>query len=75
MKTFIVTLGALLLILPMAAGAKTAPKAKPAPARAAAHATLYRCSKCGMTYSAAQARAYHYQDPMDGGKLVPVIKH
>lgn len=39
---------------------------------AASGAAVYRCSKCGMTYSAADAAKYHYADPMDGGKLVKV---
>ena len=33
---------------------------------------LYRCEKCGMTYSEADAKKNGYVDPMDGGKLVPV---
>jgi multidrug efflux pump subunit AcrA (membrane-fusion protein) len=39
----------------------------------AAQATVgvrYRCEKCGMTYSAADAKKNGYIDPMDGGKLV-----
>ncbi|MGO8671461.1 MAG: efflux RND transporter periplasmic adaptor subunit [Capsulimonadaceae bacterium] len=39
---------------------------------AVAGPTLYRCEKCGMTYSEADARKNHFVDPMDGGKLVPV---
>jgi RND family efflux transporter MFP subunit len=34
--------------------------------------TVYRCEKCGMTYSAADAKKNNFVDPMDGGKLVPV---
>ena len=34
--------------------------------------TVYRCEKCGMTYSAAEAKKHGYVDPMDGGKLVRV---
>ena len=34
--------------------------------------TLYKCEKCGMTYSEADAKKNNYVDPMDGGKLVPV---
>jgi tRNA(Ile2) C34 agmatinyltransferase TiaS len=37
--------------------------------------TIYRCEKCGMTYSAADAKRLGYIDPMDGGKLVPVSAH
>ena len=33
---------------------------------------IYRCEKCGMTYSAADARLHHFIDPMDGGRLDPV---
>lgn len=49
-------------------GLQTLPKA----AAAQAGAALYRCEKCGMTYSAADAKKHNYIDPMDGGKLVPV---
>jgi len=34
--------------------------------------TLYRCEKCGMTYSEADARRNNFIDPMDGGRLVRV---
>ena len=34
--------------------------------------TMYKCSKCGMTVSAAVAKKDHYKDAMDGGTLVPV---
>jgi len=40
-----------------------------------AKATVYQCEKCHMTYTAAQAKKYHYKDPMDGGKLVPISAH
>ena len=43
-----------------------------AAASAGAGQTVYRCEKCGMTYSAADAKKNNYHDPMDGGKLVPV---
>lgn len=33
----------------------------------------YACQKCSMRFTAAQAKADHYKDPMDGGKLVPVV--
>ncbi len=49
-------------------GPKTLPKA----AATQSGQTLYRCEKCGMTYSAADAKKNNYIDPMDGGKLVPV---
>ena len=48
------------------------PKTLPSAATAANGATVYRCEKCGMTYSAADAEKNNYVDPMDGGKLVPV---
>jgi len=48
------------------------PKTLPTATTAQAGATLYRCEKCGMTYSAADAKKHNYIDPMDGGKLVPV---
>ncbi len=32
---------------------------------------LYKCEKCGMTYSEADARRDHFIDPMDGGRLLP----
>ncbi len=48
------------------------PKALPTAAAAAGGATVYRCEKCGMTYSAADAKKHNFVDPMDGGKLVPV---
>lgn len=48
------------------------PRALPSAASANQGKTVYRCEKCGMTYSAADARRNHFIDPMDGGKLVPV---
>ena len=48
------------------------PKALPTAAAATSGATVYRCEKCGMTYSAADAKKNNFVDPMDGGKLVPV---
>jgi hypothetical protein len=74
-KNLTILMGALLLILPMAAGAKTAPKVKPAPTRTYAPAVQYRCFKCGMACTAAQAKKLNYVDPMDGGKLLPVTRH
>jgi multidrug efflux pump subunit AcrA (membrane-fusion protein) len=43
-------------------------------ARAAngAGATEYQCQKCGMRFSAADAKRDGYKDPMDGGALLPV---
>ena len=37
-------------------------------------AAMYVCTKCHMTYSAAEAKKDHYKCPMDGGKLVPQTK-
>ena len=48
------------------------PKSLPDAASANTGLTLYRCEKCGMTYSEADARKNNDIDPMDGGKLVPV---
>lgn len=49
------------------------PQALPLAAAAApAGKMVYRCEKCGMTYSAADAKKYNYKDPMDGGTLRPV---
>ena len=35
-------------------------------------ATVYECAICHMHYTAAQAARFHYRDPMEGGKLVPL---
>jgi len=43
-----------------------------APEQAVSRAIVYRCEKCGMIFSAADAAKDHYVDPMDGGKLVKV---
>ena len=48
------------------------PKNLPTAADANAGQTLYKCEKCGMTFSEADARRNHFVDPMDGGKLTPV---
>ena len=48
------------------------PRSLPTAASASQGQTLYKCEKCGMTYSAADAKKHNYVDPMDGGKLVPV---
>lgn len=48
------------------------PRTLPTALSAAHGKTLYRCDKCGMTYSEADARRNHFVDPMDGGKLTPV---
>ena len=48
------------------------PRSLPTAASASQGQTLYKCEKCGMTYSAADAKKHNYVDPMDGGRLVPV---
>jgi hypothetical protein len=63
--------GLLLALLPTAVfAAHVKPMHKMAVVKSAP--TLYKCSKCGMTYSATAAKKDHYKDPMDGGTLVPV---
>ncbi len=47
------------------------PTALPTAAAANQGAKLYKCEKCGMTYSEADARRDHFIDPMDGGRLLP----
>jgi multidrug efflux pump subunit AcrA (membrane-fusion protein) len=44
----------------------------PTNAQAEPDQRLYRCEKCGMTFSAADAKKDNFVDPMDGGKLVPI---
>ncbi len=48
------------------------PKTLPIAAAATNGQAVYRCEKCGMTYSAADAKKDNFVDPMDGGRLVPV---
>jgi hypothetical protein len=48
------------------------PKSLPTAAAASPGLRVYRCEKCGMTYSEADARRNQFIDPMDGGKLIPV---
>lgn len=50
------------------------PASLPTAATADVGQTLYRCVKCGLTFTAAQAKQDNYTDPMDGGHLVPVKK-
>jgi multidrug efflux pump subunit AcrA (membrane-fusion protein) len=52
--------------------AENGPKSLPDAASANAGLTVYRCEKCGMTYSEADAKKNNFIDPMDGGKLTPV---
>lgn len=39
---------------------------------ASATGQVYECVICHIHYTAAQAAKYHYKDPMEGGKLVPL---
>jgi multidrug efflux pump subunit AcrA (membrane-fusion protein)/DNA-directed RNA polymerase subunit RPC12/RpoP len=48
------------------------PVALPRAAQADSGRIVYRCDKCGMTFSAADAKKDNYIDPMDGGHLIPV---
>lgn len=48
------------------------PKMLPTASAAMGSRTVYRCEKCGMTYSETDARRNHYVDPMDGGRLIPM---
>jgi hypothetical protein len=63
LKTATAFAALVIALVPMSVSAKPAKKATP---------TTYECSKCHMTFTAAQAKKDHYKDPMDGGKLVPV---
>ena len=51
------------------------PKTLPTASTASQGRALYRCEKCGMTYSEADARRNNYVDPMDGGRLAAVKGH
>jgi len=48
------------------------PKTLPTAAAITGNQTVYRCEKCGMTFSEADAKRHNFIDPMDGGRLVPV---
>jgi len=58
-------------VVPTAWGAD-GPSALPTAAASRGGRTVYRCEKCGMTYSEADARKHGFVDPMDGGRLLPV---
>ena len=64
------TVGLTTLIL-SAAVARAAVPAMAAPAKKAATAVKYR-AHCGMIYSAADAKKYHYICPMDHKPLVKI---
>ncbi len=70
MKATLVLAGLVLGLLPSAVFA--APEHRTPSAKKTVAATTYQCSKCHMTYTAAQAQKNHYKDPMDGGRLVPI---
>ena len=71
MKNLILTAGFALSLLPLAAiAAPTHPAMK---AHGKTAAAMYQCQKCHMKFSAATAKKDHYKDPMDGGKMVPMI--
>ncbi len=70
MKATLTLAGLVLCLLPSAVLA--GPPHKATHAKKVAVATTYQCSKCHMTYTAAEAKKDHYKDPMDSGKLVAV---
>ena len=71
MKNVILATGLALSLLPLTANAAPMHHAMKAPAKMAA--TMYQCQKCHMKVSAATAKKDHYKDPMDGGKLMPMV--
>lgn len=71
MKNLILTAGLALSLLPLAVNAAPAHHAMKKPVKMAA--TMYECQKCHMKVSAATAKKDHYKDPMDGGKLSPMM--
>jgi hypothetical protein len=66
MKTSITLAGIVLALLPLTAMAAPATP----PAHKMAPAPVSYKAACGMTYSAADAKKYHYLCPMDNSKLV-----
>jgi hypothetical protein len=76
MKTVLLTAallasGLALSLFPLAVNAAPTHHAMKKPMKMAA--TMYECQKCHMKVSAATAKKDHYKDPMDGGKLTPVM--
>lgn len=71
MKNLILATGLALSLLPLTAIAAPTHHAMKGHGKMAA--TMYQCQKCHMKVSAATAKKDHYKDPMDGGKLVPVM--
>jgi len=70
MKNLVLVTGLALSLLPLAATAAPTHQAAKTPAKTA---TMYQCQKCHMKVSAATAKKDGYKDPMDGGKLVPMM--
>ena len=48
------------------------PQTLPTAAAVTGNQTVYRCEKCGMTFSEEDAKRHNFIDPMGGGKLIPV---
>ena len=71
MKNLILTAGFALSLLPLTAIAAPTHHAMKAHGKTAA--AMYQCQKCHMKVSAATAKKDGYKDPMDGGKLLPVL--
>ena len=71
MKNLILTAGFALFLLPLTAIAAPTHHAMKAHGKTAA--TMYQCQKCHMKFSSATAKKDHYKDPMDGGKMVPMM--
>ena len=71
MKNWILASGLALSLLPLAATAAPTHHAMKAHPQTAA--AMYQCQKCHMKFSAATAKKDHYKDPMDGGKMVPMM--
>ncbi len=66
--------GLALILLPMVSTTALAHGAdKHMQGKKTATAATYQCQKCHMKVSAATAKKDGYKDPMDGGKLVPVM--
>ena len=69
MRNLFLAAGLALSLLPLTASAAPHHTAKPSKMAA----TMYQCQKCHMKVSAAVAKKDGYKDPMDGGKLVPMM--
>ena len=71
MKNLVLATGLALSLLPLVATAAPTHHASKAPVKTAA--AMYQCQKCHMKVSAATAKKDGYKDPMDGGKLMPMM--